>query len=330
VKLTDLYDVASITKIAATTLALMKLFDEKKFYLDDKLSTHLPYLRNTNKSDMTIRQVLAHQAGLRPSIWTFKDGSLFRTTPDSVFFIQVADDFYTSNTALNQVRLDIIESPLLPRKPYKYSDLGFYLMSELVYRLSEKTVDEYVDENFYKPLGLSLATFHPREKFPLSQIIPTENDTTFRMQLIHGFVHDPTVATLGGVGGSAGLFSNAEDLNVIMQMLLNRGEYNGKRYISGQTIDIFTQKILQNNRRGAGFDKPAMGSENSPAAQSASAKSFGHTGFTGTITWADPENKLIFIFLSNRVNPFAAENKMVQQKLRPELQQMFYDILQKK
>ncbi|MDR1951613.1 MAG: serine hydrolase [Bacteroidales bacterium] len=327
VKLTDLYDVASITKIAATTLALMKLYDEKKFNLDDKLSTHLTYLKNTNKSDMTIRQVLAHQAGLRPSIWTFKTDSLFSPTQDSVFFIQVADSFYTSNAALNQVRFDVIESPLLPKKPYRYSDLSFYLIAELVYRLSEKTLDEYTNENFYKPLGLSRTTFRPQEKFSLSEIIPTENDTTFRMQLIHGFVHDPTVAMLGGVGGSAGLFANAEDLSVIMQMLLNRGEYEGTRYISEQTIGIFTQKILEGNRRGAGFDKPAIGSDKSPAAKSASAKSFGHTGFTGTLAWADPENKLVFIFLSNRVNPTAANNKLLQQSFRPELQQMFYDIL---
>jgi beta-glucosidase-like glycosyl hydrolase/CubicO group peptidase (beta-lactamase class C family) len=327
VKLTDIYDVASITKIAATTLALMKLYDEKKFILDDKLSKHLTYLKNTNKSNITIRQVLAHQAGLRPSIFTFKNDSLFSTTHDSMFSIQVADGFYTSKSALDSIRKDVVESPLLARRTYRYSDLGFYLMSELVQTLTGQTVDEYVVENFYKPLGLSRTTFHPRGKFPLSKIIPTEDDTTFRMQLIHGFVHDPTVAMLGGVGGSAGLFSNAEDLFVIMQMLLNRGEYDEKRYISRQTIDIFTQKILDGNRRGAGFDKPEMGSDNSPAAKSASAKSFGHTGFTGTIAWADPENQLVFIFLSNRVHPSPSPNKLVQQKFRPELMLMFYDVL---
>jgi beta-glucosidase-like glycosyl hydrolase/CubicO group peptidase (beta-lactamase class C family) len=327
VLLTDIYDVASITKIAATTLALMKLYDEKKFRLDDKLSTHLPYLKNSNKSTITIRQVLAHQAGLQPSILTHKNDTLFSRIRDSVFFIDVADGFFTSKYALDYLRQDIVESPLIPRRPYRYSDLGFYFMAELIHKLSGKTVDEYTDENFYKPLGLSHTTFHPRQKFSLSQIVPTENDTSFRMQLVHGFVHDPTVAMLGGVGGSAGLFSNVEDLNVIMQMLLNRGEYNGKSYISERTIGIFTQCILPNNRRGAGFDKPDENSNKSPAAKSASMESFGHSGFTGTLAWADPENQLIFIFLSNRVNPTAANNRLLQQSFRPELQQMFYDVL---
>jgi CubicO group peptidase (beta-lactamase class C family) len=326
--LTDLYDVASITKIAATTLALMKLYDERKFRIDDRLYTHLPYLKNTNKASITIRQVLAHQAGLIPSIRTYRNGTLLSTTRDSVFFIQVANGFYTSKAALDSLRRDVVESPLNPRKPYRYSDLGFYLMGELVQKLTGRTLDEYVVENFYIPLGLNRTTFHPTQNFPLSEIIPTENDTSFRRQLIHGFVHDPTVAMLGGVGGSAGLFANAEDLKVIMQMLLNRGEYNGKRYISERTIGLFTQRILGgNNRRGAGFDKPELRSARSPAARSASPKSFGHTGFTGTIAWADPENGLIFIFLSNRVNPTAANTKITQQSFRPTLQQMFYDAL---
>ncbi|MDR1951711.1 MAG: serine hydrolase, partial [Bacteroidales bacterium] len=300
VELTDIYDVASVTKVAATTLALMKLYDEKKFKLDDKLSTHLLYLKNSNKSNITIRQVLAHQAGLQPSIYTHKNDTLFSNIQDTNFSIEIAPGLYTSQFAQNQLRIDVTESPMLPRRTYRYSDLGFYLMDELVQKLSGRTLDEYAIENFYNPLGLSHTTFHPVQKFPLSQIIPTENDTVFRKQLVHGFVHDPTVAMLGGVGGSAGLFSNVEDLNVIMQMLLNRGEYNGQRYISEQTINLFTQRILPNNRRGAGFDKPADDPKGSPACASASPKSFGHSGFTGTIVWADPENQLIFIFLSNR------------------------------
>jgi len=327
VNLTDLYDVASVTKVAATTLALMKLYDEGKFKLSDKLSAHLHYLKNTNKADMTIRQVLGHQAGLSPSIPTHKNDSLFSTIADSNFSIEVAPGLYTSKAALDTLRKDIVESPLIPRRPYRYSDLGFYFIAELIHKLSGQTLDQYVTENFYKPLKLSHTTFHPTQQFPLSQIIPTENDTVFRKQLVHGFVHDPTVAMLGGAGGSAGLFSNAEDLAVIMQMLLNRGEYDGQRYISPQTIDLFTQRILPNNRRGAGFDKPADDPTKSPAAKSASKKSFGHSGFTGTLVWADPENQLIFIFLSNRVNPTAANNKLLQQNFRPELQQMFYDIL---
>ncbi len=327
VKLTDIYDVASVTKVAATTLALMKLHDEGKFNLDDKLSEYLRYLKRTNKSNITIRQVLAHQAGLQPSIPTHKNQELFSVTKDSNYSIQVAIGLYASKTSLNQLREDIVQSPLIPKKPYRYSDLGFYFMAELIRELSGQSMNDYLTENFYDPLELCHTTFNPTQIFPLSQIIPTENDTIFRKQLVHGFVHDPTVAMLGGVGGSAGLFSNAQDLAVIMQMLLNRGIYNNQRYISEETIDLFTQPVLKDNRRGAGFDKPAEDTAKSPACPSASPKSFGHSGFTGTLVWADPENQLVFIFLSNRVNPTATNDKLLKQSIRTEIQQMFYDIL---
>lgn len=276
---------------------------------------------------MTIRQVLAHQAGLQPSIHTHKNEKWFSHTSDAEYSIEVAPNLYTSEKSVHQLHEDIVQSPLIPKKPYKYSDLGFYFMAELVQKLSGQTVDNYVTENFYKPLELSHTTFLPTQKFPLSQIIPTEYDTVFRKQLVHGFVHDPTVAMLGGVGGSAGLFSNAQDLLVIMQMLLNGGEYDGYRYISEQTVNLFTQCILRDNRRGAGFDKPAINLLQSPACSSASPQSFGHSGFTGTLVWADPENQLVYIFLSNRVNPTAANDKLIKQNIRTDIMQMFYDIL---
>ena len=327
VELTDLYDVASVTKVAATALALMKLYDEKKFRLDDRVSKHLPWLRNTNKATITIRQVLAHQAGLRPSILTHTDEELFSVTQDSINFIPVANGFYTSRMAQDLLRENVINSPLLNGRPYRYSDIGFYLMGELIHALSGQTLDEYVTEHFYIPLELTHTTFNPTQRFPLSQIVPTELDTAFRNQLVHGFVHDPTVAMLGGVGGSAGLFSNAEDLAIIMQMLLNGGVYKGKQYISMPTIDLFTQRILRNNRRGAGFDKPDEDPSRNPAAESASPRSFGHSGFTGTLVWADPKNQLVFIFLSNRIHPTATNVRLLQQSFRPRLMQMFYDIL---
>ncbi len=321
----DLYDVASITKMAATTLALMKLYDEKKFDFDDEISEYLHYLKRSNKSELTIRQILAHQAGLRASVTTHKDLDLFCETQDEEYSIQVANNLYTSENALEKLREEIVESPVARKKTYLYSDLGFYLMADLVRELSGKSLDEYVTENFYIPLELEHTAFNPLRKFPLSQIVPTEEDLVFRKQLVHGFVHDPTVAMQGGVGGSAGLFANAEDLAVLMQMLLNGGEYGGKRYISKETIELFTNPILPNNRRGAGFDKPNIGSTNSPACEQASAKSFGHSGFTGTLLWADPENQMIYVFLSNRVNPTAANNKLAKQNIRTEIMRMFYE-----
>jgi len=328
VSLTDIYDVASISKIAATTIALMRLHDEGKFRLDDRLSQHLRFLRNTNKSNITIRQVLAHHARLRPSVVTHRNEALFSTEPSDVFSIPVACGFYTSAAAFDSVRRDVVRSTLLSRREFRYSDLGFFLMGELVQQLSGMPLDEYVQEHFFRPLELNHTAFRPTERFPLSQIIPTEYDSSFRGQLVHGFVHDPTVAMLGGVGGSAGLFSNAQDMFVIMQMLLNGGEFAGKRYISERTVELFTQTIIRGNHRGAGFDKARINQrDRCLAAPTASARSFGHTGFTGTIAWADPANQVVFIFLSNRVNPSAANPRMREQRFRQELMQMFFDVL---
>jgi len=327
VRLTDIYDVASISKIAATTLALMRLYDEGRFRLDDRLSRFLPFLRNTNKSGITIRQALAHQGRLRPSILTHRQSALFSTEQNEIFSIQVADGFYASITILDSVRRDVVRSPLLPRRTQRYSDLGFYLLGELVYSLSGIPLDKYVEKYFFQPLELTHTAFRPTERFPLSQIIPTEYDNIFRGQLVHGFVHDPTVAILGGVGGSAGLFSNANDLAIIMQMLLNGGEFAGRRYISERTVNLFTQRVIPGNHRGAGFNKPTDDPSESLAAPSASMRSFGHTGFTGTIAWADPVNQMVFIFLSNRVNPSAENPRMREQRFRQELMEMFYEVL---
>jgi CubicO group peptidase (beta-lactamase class C family) len=173
-------------------------------------------------------------------------------------------------------------------------------------------------------------TFNPLNKFSKNEIIPTENDTAFRHQLVHGYVHDPAAAMLGGIAGNAGLFSDANSLAVIMQMLLNGGEYDGKRYFKKETVDIFTQKYLPNNRRGLIFDKPADDFTKSPTCKSSSIKTFGHTGFTGTCAWADSENNLVFIFLSNRINPSATENKLAKMNVRTNIQQVFYDVIGKR
>jgi CubicO group peptidase (beta-lactamase class C family) len=201
-------------------------------------------------------------------------------------------------------------------------------MKALVEQITKMPIDEYLNKNFYKPLGLTHLVYHPRDKFPLKEIIPTELDREFRKQLIHGDVHDPAAAMLGGVSGNAGLFANANDVAVIMQMLLNKGSYGGRRYLSEETVSIFTsQQFPQNkNRRGLFFDKPEPDtSKTSPTCKSVSLKTFGHQGFTGTCAWADPEYNLVYIFLSNRVNPDATNEKIVKMNLRTEIQQMIYD-----
>lgn len=338
VKNDDLYDLASVTKVAATTLAVMRLYDEGKVNLDEPLSKTLTYLEKSNKKKITIREVMTHQAGLVAWIpfyhKTLKNGypdtAFYRTTFSDKFPYRVAEGMYLRKD-YRQVILDsIIRSPLSEKKEYKYSDLGFILMQQFVEQVTGKSLDEYVSEKFYKPLGLRTLTFHPRDKFPLSRIIPTENDTLFRHQLLQGDVHDQAAALLGGEAGHAGLFGTSNDMAVLLQMLLQDGSYGSRQYIKPETVTLFTKQQFKGNRRGLGFDKPQLvRSEPGPACEEASANSFGHTGFTGTYIWADPDNDLLIVFLSNRVNPDAEPNKLVQLGTRTEIQETLYRALNK-
>jgi beta-glucosidase-like glycosyl hydrolase/CubicO group peptidase (beta-lactamase class C family) len=336
VKNDDLYDLASVTKVAATTLAVMKLYDQGLVNLDEPLSKTLKYIGNSNKNKITIREVMTHQAGLVAWIpfyqKTMKDGypdsTLYRSTASEEFPYRVAEGMYLRKD-YRQVILDsIISSPLSDKKEYKYSDLGFILMQQFVEQVTGKSLDRYMDEEFYKPLGLHTLTFHPRDKFPLNRIMPTENDTLFRHQLVQGDVHDPAAALLGGVAGHAGLFGTSNDMAVLLQMLMQHGSYAGRQYIKPETVTLFTKKQFKGNRRGLGFDKPQLvPSEPGPACEEASANSFGHSGFTGTYLWADPDNELIIVFLSNRVNPDTEPNKLVQLGTRTQIQQTLYQAL---
>jgi beta-N-acetylhexosaminidase len=338
VKNDDLYDIASVTKVAATTLAVMKLYDEGKVNLDEPLSKTLKYLESSNKKKITIREVMTHQAGLVAWI-PFYQKTLKNGYPDSSLYSKVASDNFPCRVAegmylrkdYRQVIIDsIIHSPLSDKKEYKYSDLGFLLMQQFIEQVTGKSLDLYMEEQFYKPLGLKTLTFHPREKFPLSRIIPTEKDTLFRHQLVQGDVHDQAAALLGGVAGHAGLFGTSNDMAVILQMLIQNGSYGGRQYIKPETVALFTKRQFKGNRRGLGFDKPQLlPSEPGPACEEASANSFGHTGFTGTYIWADPDNDLIIVFLSNRVNPDAEPNKLVQLGTRTQIQQTLYQSINK-
>ncbi len=335
---TSVYDLASLTKVAATTLAVMKLYDENKIELSKPLADYLPALDFSNKNQMTVKDVMAHQARLLPWIpfylTTLHDGkpdtTIYRKASGGGFTIQVADSLYIINTYPAKILDSIIKSPLLTRKEYKYSDLGFILMKEVVENQTRQPLNVYLDENFYAPLGLKTLGYIPLGHFPKEQIIPTENDQLFRHQLIQGYVHDPAAAMLGGVSGHAGLFGNAEDLAVLFQMLLQNGEYGGVNYLSSEIVRKFTSQAFKNNRRGLGFDKPQLvRSEPGPACEEASMRSFGHTGFTGTMVWADPDKQLIIVFLSNRVNPDAGNQKITQMGIRTDLQKAVYEILKK-
>jgi beta-N-acetylhexosaminidase len=334
VKNDDLYDLASVTKVAATTLAVMKLYEEGKVNLDEPLSKTLKYLENSNKNKITIREVMTHQAGLVAWIPFYKntlrggmpDTLLYAKTKSDGFPYRVAEGMYLRRDYRERILDSIVRSPLSSKKEYKYSDLGFILMQQFVEQKTGVSLDSFMDSVFYRPLGLSRLGYHPADRFPLSRIMPTENDTLFRHQLIHGDVHDPAAAMLGGVAGHAGLFGTSNDMAVLLQMLLQKGSYGGTQYLKPETVALFTKRQFPGNRRGLGFDKPQLNpAEAGPACEAAPASSFGHTGFTGTYIWADPENNLLIVFLSNRVNPDAEPNRLVQLGTRTHIQEILYE-----
>ncbi len=346
VTLQHIYDLASVTKVAATTLAIMKLYEEGKLNPDDSLGKYLPFLKGSNKSGLRIRDVMAHQAGLQDWIPFFRSTLLSRSTlqggqPNPAIYqpeqsaeypARVAQNLYIRGDYADTIFKRIAESPLRATKDYKYSDLGFYLLRLIVERISNQPMDKYLDVTFYKPLGLSATGFTPRARFNPGRMAPTEYDEDFRKQLVWGDVHDPGAAMLGGVSGHAGLFSNAGDLAVILQMLLQEGTYGGRQYLAPETIKEFTRVQFpgKGNRRALGFDKPALNPLlEGPSCQGASPQSFGHSGFTGTYIWADPANQLIYIFLSNRVYPTAANQKLSEMNIRTHIHQAVYDVLRK-
>lgn len=333
----DVYDLASITKISASLSSFMKLVDEGKVSVDDKVSKHLAELKTTNKKDITFRDMLAHYARLKawiPFYWeTLKDGgpdsTYYRTSRSDSFPIHVAQNLYMRADYRDSIYKTINDSDLRSRKQYKYSDLGYYYMQRVIEKLSGKPLEEFTAEQFYKPLGLETMGFLPRKRIEIDRLVPTEYDMAFRKQLVKGDVHDPGAAMMGGVGGHAGLFSNAIDLAVMMQMFLNEGEYGGNRYISSATVKEFIkcQYCKNGNRRGIGFDKPEPDGNGGPTCDCVSMLSFGHSGFTGTIAWADPEEDIVYIFLSNRVYPDADNTKLLKMDVRTNIQQVIYDAL---
>jgi beta-glucosidase-like glycosyl hydrolase/CubicO group peptidase (beta-lactamase class C family) len=336
----DLYDLASVTKVAATTLAAMKLYEEGKLNLFSTLGDYLPEVKETNKKSLQIRELMTHQAGLKDWIPFYKktlnpagqaDSLLYTRKPDSLHSIRVANGMYLDRRYRDTLYKNMDESELKDRGTYKYSDLGFLYMQRVIEKITCMPLDHFVDSVFYKPLGLSVTTFRPYEKFPLDRIAPTEMDTVYRRQLVHGDVHDPAAAMLGGVAGNAGLFSNASDMAVIMQMLLDNGTYAGHHFLNSATIKLFTRTQFEGNYRGLGWDKPPFDmSHGSPASQYASSLAFGHTGFTGTCIWADPRYDLVFIFLSNRVNPSAAVNLLARYNIRTDIHDILYQAIEKK
>ena len=334
-----IYDVASITKVAASIPSLMYLYDKKKLNLDTAIITYLPYLENSNKADLTFRNILTHQARLTawiPFYWYNADSSgnlnpeVFRYKQDDIFSTRVAEGIYIDKEYGYQMYDTIVKSKLRKRKEYKYSDLGYYFVPQIIENHFDLPLDQFVFQNFYKPLNLKSTTYHPRRFFNLNDIAPTENDTLFRKQIIRGDVHDPGAAMLGGVCGHAGLFSTAEDLTVLFQVYLQKGYYGGVQYFDTATIQEFTRYQFDGNknRRALGFDKPFKKFNHyGPVCESASLKSFGHSGFTGTYVWADPETQTVYVFLSNRVYPRSDNYKISKFDIRTNIQQAIYNAI---
>jgi beta-N-acetylhexosaminidase len=322
------YDIASITKIASTTLCVMKLYDEGKLDLNKTLGFYLPQARGTNKENLVISDILQHRAGLTAWIPFYKEtlpyvDSVYCANSDSAFCIKVADKFYMLKANRDTVYKRVFNSPLESRT-YRYSDLSMILMQLVVETLSGKSLDQYVSENFYQPMGLTHIGYNAWQKYPLDNIAPTQEDRLFRKQEICGYVHDPGAAMLGGISGHAGIFSTAQDLAFIMQMLNDSGMYHGKRYINASTVTKFTAYQRSDSRRGLGFDKPDFSGKVSPASNRGSNLMFGHTGFTGTCAWTDPKYNLVFVFLSNRICPDEENKELINGNYRTRIQDIIY------
>lgn len=317
-KVTDIFDLASITKITATTPTVMRLFEEKKLKLDTNIGAYIPKARTTPMNNIQVREVMLHQAGFIPYI-PFHDAiKPTDHSPDSsaAYPTKVADGYYVRKDYFKDIMWPkMLNAPIRTRGKYVYSDISMYVMKDIVERISGKPLNEYVSENFYQPLGMQTAGFLPRNRFSRAQIIPTENDTYFRKTLLVGYVHDQGAALVGGVSGHAGLFASSNDMAIMYQMLLNKGTYGGQQYFKPETVDMFTQRQSAVSRRGLGFDRWDPDLTKKYPSELASSQTYGHTGYTGTCVWVDPSRGLVYIFLSNRVNP-SVTDKLSTMKIR--------------
>ena len=331
----DLYDIASCTKVFASTLAIMKLYDQGKIDLNKTLADFFPYLKGNEHGKLKLIELMTHQAGLKAWVPFYKV-TVDENGPKPEFYVdeideqhnvRVAENIYLINDYADRI-FDSVSKTSLGKKKYLYSDMGFYYIPKIVKLITNQSIEDFLEQEFYYPMGLNHICYKPLNHFTREQIAPTENDTIFRRQLVWGDVHDQAAAMMGGVAGHAGLFSNAGDLAALMQMLLDEGEYQGVRYLKPETVRYFTTAPFassNDNRRGIGFDKLPIGKKGAcTASKSGSMRGFGHTGFTGTFVWADPENDLIIIFLSNRVYPDAEPNKLVKTGIRSVLHDILY------
>ncbi|UYW02226.1 serine hydrolase [Flavobacterium agricola] len=335
---TDIYDLASLTKILATLPMMMRAYEQNKYEFTDPLGKLMPVFRNSDKEKITVQDMLLHQARLYPWIGFYLKtldankqplAKYYRQTYATGFSAQVSENLYLRNDYNDTILKTIATSKLLPKKEYKYTDFSFIIFKEYLEKEYKTKLDVLVDATFYNKMGANTLTYNPLKKFDVSRIPPTEEDNYFRHTKVQGYVHDMAAAMQNGVSGHAGLFGNATDVAKMMQMYLQKGYYGGDQFIAETTLDAFNTCYNCNvgNRRGLGFDKPQLGNLG-PTCGCTSKSSFGHTGFTGTMTWADPDKELVYVFLSNRTYPNANTNLLSKNNIREDIQRVIYDAIQ--
>ena len=331
VKNTDLYDLASVTKILAGTLAFMKLYELYDIDLNERVSEYLPFLKRGNKKKSSFKQVLSHSAGWIPYIahqnlirkknGKFKTGTL-KIKKSKRYPTQISDSLFLFKNYPKKIMRRIRKTDIKTVGEYLYSGLWFFLVPELTKELSGLSFESFLKFYFYDPLKLQRLSFVPTRYFPKSEIIPTESDEHFRKGLVQGWVHDEAAALMGGINGNAGLFANASSIAPLLELMLNEGSYKGKLLLKPETIKLFTQRAYpeSTNRRGLGFDKPSLSEDEDPYPSNlASPSSFGHSGFTGTFIWVDPSENCFIIFLSNRVYPTRKQRALYKLGIRGKL-----------
>ncbi|WP_036823178.1 glycoside hydrolase family 3 N-terminal domain-containing protein [Polaribacter sp. Hel1_85] len=335
----DVYDLASLTKILASLPLIMKAEEEHKISLNEKLQDLLPSFKNSNKASVSVREILSHYGKLKAWIPFYKATQdsitgnnlpiYYRKRKSKAYNIKVAKNLYINKNYKDSIYKYIRDADQREREGYKYSDLGYYIFKEAIENQYDKPLNTLVDEEFYQSLGADRTSYLPLQKFSPKEIIPTEKDDYYRKQLLQGYVHDMGAAMLGGVGGHAGLFANANDVAKIMQMYLQKGYYGGKRYLKPETLDKFNHRYFSDKkvRRGLGFDKPQLNPDVKATCGCVSDESFGHSGFTGTYTWADPKSEIVYVFLSNRVYPTMENRGLVKSNMRTEIQQVIQDAI---
>ncbi len=320
----DIFDLASVTKVTATTPSIMRLVEQQKLNLDENVGHYVARARQTPMNNVKVRDVMLHQAGFIPYIpfHNFvKEGDYSRDS-SALFPTKVADGYYIKKDFfLDFMWPRMLNSPIKTPGSYVYSDISMYVMQEIAEQITGSPLDQYVLDEFYTPLGMQTAGFLPRNRFAKDRIIPTEDDQVFRKTLLEGYVHDQGAALKGGVAGHAGLFGNANDLAIFYQMMLNQGTYGGERYFSPETVQAFTKRHSDNSRRGLGFDRWDPDLSKKYPSEKASPQTYGHTGYTGIAVWVDPSRELIYVFLSNRVHPGVSE-QLGRLNIRPRIQEV--------